>query len=128
MSIQILPVSEGIPESGTAIISLVPLDSNKEPITFNRLTNPQWQLMTPNGSVINGRSFENSALTSLQFVLTGDDTAIFGESDTGDRFLSFQAEYTGQLLDGSIFTGNVIAECTFNIFKVLGQVDKDNPV
>lgn len=123
MSIQTISVNGGIPEGGTAIVSITPLDDNKVPITFNRLTSPQWQLMRTCGTVVNNRTFENSTLTSLQFVLTSDDLAIFGEPDRGGRVLSFQSSYTGQLLDGSIFTGKVVAECVFNVFRVLGQVD-----
>jgi len=124
MSIQQISVEGGIPENGTAIVTISPLDDNKDAVSFAQLTNPQWQLMRIDGAVVNERSFANSSMTSLQFVLNGDDLAIFGDADRGNRVLSFQANYDGSLDDGTTFVGNIVAECAFNIFKVLGQIDE----
>lgn len=110
-------------EQGTAIVTVAPVDSSGTALTFDLLENPQWQLMKESGSVVNGRTFADSSMTSLQFVLTGDDLAIFGTSDRGNRVISFQATYLGSLDDGTTFTAKVVAEGEFNVQKVLGQVD-----
>ncbi len=123
MSVQVISVDGGIPEKGTAIVSIAPIDDNGSSVAFAQLTSPEWQLMNIDGTVINDRTFANSAMTSLQFVLSGDDLAIFGDSDRGNRVLSFSAQYTGTLDDNSSFTGNIVAEGVFNVFRVLGQVD-----
>lgn len=110
-------------EQGTAIVTVAPVDSNGTAITFDLLENPQWQLMKESGSVVNDRTFASSAMTSLQFILTGDDLAIFGTSDRGNRVISFQSTYLGRLDDGTTFIAKVVAEGRFNVQKVLGQVD-----
>ena len=122
MSVQVIS-GDGIAEKGTAIVTVSPVDDNGTALTFEQLTSPEWQLMNIDGTVINDRTFANSAMTSLQFVLSGDDLAIFGDSDRGNRVLSFSAQYTGTLDDNSSFTGNIVAEGVFNVFRVLGQVD-----
>ena len=122
MSVQVIP-GDGIAEKGTAIVTISPVDDNGTSLTFAQLTSPEWQLMNTDGTVINDRTFENSAMASLQFVLSGDDLAIFGESDRGNRVLSFSAQYTGTMDDSTSFTGNIVAEGVFNVFRVLGQVD-----
>jgi len=123
MSVQVIS-GDGIAEKGTAIVTVSPVDDNGTSLTFAQLTNPEWQLMNIDGTVINDRTFENSAMTSLQFVLSGDDLSIFGDSDRGNRVLSFSAQYTGTLDDSTSFTGNIVAEGVFNVFRVLGQVDE----
>ena len=122
MSVQVIS-GDSIAEKGTAIVTISPVDDNGTSLTFAQLTNPEWQLMNTDGTVINDRTFENSAMTSLQFVLSGDDLAIFGDSDRGNRVLSFSAQYTGTMDDSTSFTGNIVAEGVFNVFRVLGQVD-----
>jgi len=114
---------DGIAEKGTAIVTISSVDDNGTSLAFAQLTNPEWQLMNTDGTVINDRTFANSAMTSLQFVLSGDDLAIFGDSDRGNRVLSFSAQYTGTLDDSTSFIGNIVAEGVFNVFRVLGQVD-----
>ena len=123
MSVQVIS-GDGIAEKGTAIVTISPVDDNGTALTFAQLTSPEWQLMNTDGTVINDRTFANSAMTSLQFVLAGDDLAIFGESDRGNRVLSFSAQYTGTMDDSTSFTGNIVAEGVFNVFRVLGQVDE----
>lgn len=122
MSVQVIS-GDGIAEKGTAIVTISPVDDNGTALTFAQLTNPEFQLMNTDGTVINDRTFANSAMTSLQFVLSGEDLAIFGDSDRGNRVLSFSAQYTGTLDDSTSFTGNIVAEGVFNVFRVLGQVD-----
>ena len=122
MSVQVIP-GDGIAEKGTAIVTIYPVDDNGTALTFAQLTNPEWQLMGTDGTVINDRTFANSAMASLQFVLSGGDLAIFGDSDRGNRVLSFSAQYTGTLDDSTSFTGNIVAEGVFNVFRVLGQED-----
>lgn len=122
MSVQVIS-GAGIAEKGTAIVTISPVDDNGTSLAFAQLTSPGWQLMNTDGTVINDRTFENSAMASLQFVLSGDDLAIFGESDRGTRVLSFSAQYTGTLDDSTSFVGNIVAEGVFNVFRVLGQVD-----
>jgi hypothetical protein len=122
MSVQVIS-GDGIAEKGTAIVTISPVDDNGTALTFAQITSPEWQLMNIDGTVINDRTFANSAMTSLQFVLSGDDLAIFGDSDRGNRVLSFSAQYTGTLDDSTSFTGNIVAEGVFNVFRVLGQVD-----
>ena len=130
MSIQQIVVTGGIPEKGTAIVTISPVDENRDAVSFAQLTNPQWQLMRIDGTaaegmaIVNERSFANSAMTSLQFVLSRDDLAIFGKADRGNRVISFQALYNGTLDDGTPFVGSIVAEGSFNIFKVLGQIDE----
>ena len=122
MSVQVIS-GDGIAEKGTAIVTISPVDDNGTALAFAQLTSPEWQLMNTDGTVINDRTFENSAMASLQFVLSGDDLAIFGDSDRGNRVLSFSAQYTGTLDDNTLFNGNIVAEGVFNVFRVLGQVD-----
>jgi hypothetical protein len=122
MSVQVIS-GDDIAEKGTAIVTVSPVDDNGTALTFAQLTNPEWQLMNTDGTVINDRTFANSAMTSLQFILSGEDLAIFGDSDRGNRVLSFSAQYTGTLDDSTSFTGNIVAEVVFNVFRVLGQVD-----
>ena len=122
MSVQVISVDD-IAERGTAIVTISPVDDNGTALTFAQLTSPEWQLMNIDGTVINDRTFANTTMTSLQFVLSGDDLAIFGDSDRGNRVLSFRAQYTGTLDDNTSFTGNIVAEGVFNVFRVLGQVD-----
>lgn len=122
MSVQVI-YGDGIAEKGTAIVTISPVDDNGTALTFAQLTSPEWQLMNTDGTVINDRTFANSDMASLQFVLSGDDLAIFGESDRGNRVLSFSAQYTGTMDDSTTFSGNIVAEGVFNVFRVLGQVD-----
>ena len=122
MSVQVIS-GDGIAEKGTAIVTVSPVDDNGTSLAFAQLTSPEWQLINVDGTVINDRTFANSAMTSLQFVLSGDDLAIFGDSDRGNRVLSFSAQYTGTLDDSTSFTGDIVAEGVFNVFRVLGQVD-----
>ena len=118
MSIQTISITPN--EKGTAIVTISPTDEDDAALTFGELTNPQWQLMRASGTVVNGRTFAASSMTSLEFVLSGDDLAIFGDSDRGNRVLSFYATYDSTA--GSDLP--LVGECVFNIQRILGQVDE----
>jgi len=108
-------------EKGTAVVTIAPVDEDGVALTFGQLTNPQWQLMKTNGAVVNDRTFTLSALSGLSWVISGDDLAIFGSNDSGNRVISFQAEY-----DSSLGTGlPLTAECVFAIDKLVGQVNEE---
>lgn len=107
-------------EQGSAIVTITLADEDDNALVFAQLTNPAWQLMQADGTVVNDRTFALCTMTSLTFALTGDDLAAFGRKDLGTRILSFQAFY-----DSSVATGLAItAECSFKISKLLGQVDQ----
>ena len=106
-------------EKGTAIVTLAPVDEDGVALTFGQLIAPKWQLMRTDGTVVNTRTFAASTMTTLEFVLTGADLALFGSSDNKKRVISFQATY-----DSTVGTElPLIAECTFAIDPMLGQAD-----
>jgi hypothetical protein len=107
-------------EEGTAVVTITPTDEDDNTLTFDDLTSPVWQLMRANGSVVNDRSFANCTMTSLSFVLSGDDLSVYGKGDSCERVLSFYATYNSTL-------GNnlpLVAECEFNISPILGRPDE----
>src|SRR6056297_363205 len=106
-------------EKGTLVVTISPTDEDNTSLSFGDLTNPQWQLMRHDGAVINERTFDNSSMSSLEVVLQGDDLAIFGGSDSGIRYFSFQATYNSTL--GSNLP--LHDECSFSIERLLGQED-----
>lgn len=106
-------------EKGTAVVTLAPVDEDGVALTFGQLINPEWQFMRTDGTVVNARTFAASALTSLEFVLTGDDLALFGSSDNKRRVVSFQATYDSTAGNGL----PLIAECMFAIDPMIGQAD-----
>lgn len=106
-------------EQGTAIVTISPTDEDDTAISFGDLSNPQWQLMRTDGTVVNGRTFAASSMTSLEVVLSGDDLAMFGATDSGKRIFSFYAKYDSSA--GSGFP--LVAEGAFVIDKMTGQVD-----
>ena len=108
-------------EQGTAVVTITPTDEDGEVLTIGQLTNPKWQLMKVDGTIVNNRSFTNGSLSNLTFVLSGDDLAIDALSDTGERVISFQATYNSTV--GSNLP--LIGECTFTIAKILGQKNLD---
>ena len=106
-------------EQGTAKVTVTLTDESGDALVFGDLTDPQWQLMRSDGTVINGRTFAASSLTSLTWVLTGDDLAVFGGLDSGRRVLSFTAKYDSSLANDLTVNG----EARFAIDQLLGQVD-----
>lgn len=108
-------------EKGTAIVTLAPVDEDGVALTVGQLTNPAWQLMKTDGTVVNDRSFAFSPLSSLVFVLSGNDLALFGSSDNKKRVISFQAAYDSTA--GSNLP--LKAECVFAITPLIGQIDAE---
>ncbi len=108
-------------EKGTAVVTIAPVDEDDTALGISDLTNPQWQLMKSDGTVINSRSFANCPLSSLTFVLSGDDLAVFGNNDSCRRVLSFQATYDSTAGNGLPLKG----ECKFSIDRLLGQTDEE---
>lgn len=106
-------------EKGTAVVTAVPTDEDGNELVFNQLSNPQWQLMQSDGTIVNERSFANSALTALTWVIYGDDLAIFGVADGGERVLTFTATYDSTLGDGL----PLHSEFKFHVQELLGIVD-----
>ncbi len=116
MSIQTINVKPH--EKGTAVVTVIPTDHATPPntLTFNQLKNPQWQMITAKGTVVDGCSFDDSSLTSLSWTILGNQLALFGTSDTGIRFITFKATYDSDI-------GNdlpVHAECQFTIEACYG--------
>lgn len=121
--IQLITVTPG--ENGTAVVTLSPVDQNGTAVTFSQLKTPACQLMRDNEThdIINDRDFATFLLTSLTFVLQGDDLAAFGDGDGGGRFLSFHAKYDSEI-DGVAYSDlPLTGECKFNICKFVGQAD-----
>lgn len=109
-------------EQGSAIVTIAPTDENGDALLFAELTSPQWQLMKLDGTIINSRSFANCNLTSFTFTLSGDDLAIFDESDNGWRVLAVQATYDSDAGSGL----NLKAECEFEIDTLLSVDDEES--
>lgn len=119
MTIQVLTTQPN--EKGTAIFSVSPTDEDGNSIVFAQLTNPQWQMMQFDGTVVPGCSYDDSALTSLEWVVSGDQLAIFGDDDVGSRHVTFKATY-----DSSYGTGLPLhAECMFKIQPLVGIVNEE---
>ena len=108
-------------EKGTAVFTIAPVDEDGNALTFGQLKNPAVQLMkSSDGSAIPGCAFADKPLSSLSFVLSGNDLAVFGVNDSGLRLLSFQAAY-----DSTAGTDLPLNdECKFQIKKLAGQVDE----
>lgn len=114
MTIQLL--TEMPSEKGTAVFSVSPVDEDGDALSFAQLTNPQWQLMKTDGTIIDGCAFADSALTALEWVVKGDQLSIIGEGDTGTRRLTFKAAYDSDI--GSDLP--LHEECQFKIQNLLG--------
>jgi hypothetical protein len=107
-------------EQGTAKITIAPTDDAGTALVIGQLATPQWQLMKMDGTIVNSRSFALSTITALVWKLSGDDLAIFGDGDPGNRILSIQATYTSVELGAGC---PLNAECRFSIQRLLGQTD-----
>jgi len=119
MAIQVL--NKKPREKGTAVLTVVPKDQNNNTLTFAQLTNPQWQMITAKGTIVDGCSFEDSSLTSLSWTISGDQLALFGTSDTGIRFVTFKATYNSDI-------GNNLQihdECKFTIEACSGITNSE---
>ena len=85
-------------ENGTVLVSINIKDEKNRILTINDIKNPCWQLeRRSDKTIINNRSFENTSLDSLEFLLYGDDLKIIDENDTGERTLIFKCEYDSTL-------------------------------
>lgn len=115
MAIQKL--SERPNEGGTAIITVVPTDEDDVVIEFADLTNPQWELMQTNGIIISGCAFGDNVMTSLTWIISGDQLAMF--NDSGWRILTFTATYNSDI--GNNLPINIA--CKFKIQPLSGIVD-----
>ena len=104
-------------ENGTAIVTIIPKDEDGVALTFAQLIDPEWQLMRRDGTVVNDRTFESSSMTSLEFILSGEDLEIFNDGDSRIRFISFQAKYNSTI--GSNLP--LIDAAKFEITSVIGQ-------
>lgn len=104
-------------EKGTAVATLVFTDEDGAATVPSDLA---WQLMRPDGTVINGRTFALGSFSGTTIVLSGDDLAMFGSTDTGYRVLSIQGVYDSDAGSDLPLKG----ECGFAIDRLLGQVDE----
>lgn len=108
-------------EKGTAVFSVSITDEAGNALVFAQLKNAQWQMTTYKGTVVSGCSYADSSLTSLTWVISGDQLAIFGTSDTGIRKITFKATYDGDL-------GNDLPihdECQFEIEACTGIANSE---
>lgn len=84
-------------EKGTGKVTIVLKDTEGLGINFADISSPQWRLTLEDGTVVNERTYALSTLTSLTWVLTGEDLAIIGDSDTLRRIISFKCTYNSAL-------------------------------
>lgn len=104
-------------EQGTAVVTLAFTDEDEATVVPTSLS---WQLMrVDDGSTVNERTFANCSFSGSTIVLSGDDLATFGLSDTGDRVLSVQGVYTSSAGSDLPLKG----ELSFTVEKLLGQID-----
>lgn len=82
-------------EGGTAIVTVVPVDEDDAVIAFADLTNPQWELMQTNGTIIPNCAFGDNTMTALTWIISGDQLAMF--NDSGWRILTFTATYNSDI-------------------------------
>lgn len=105
-------------ENSTAIITLTFTD--KDGIEVMPVS-AAWQLQNHDGIVINGRSFENCPFLGNEVVLSGNDLAIFGATDSGYRIFAVEVVYHSK-------AGNYLPltdEIRFRIQRLISQVDLD---
>jgi len=104
-------------EKGTAVVTFSFSDETDTEVTPK--TNA-WQLQNTSGRIINSRSFVNGSFSGTQIVLSGDDLALFGTTDTGNRVLGFQGTYDSDIGMNLSLTDEV----TFTIESLLSQTDE----
>ncbi len=103
-------------EKGTAIVTLAFTDEDGATVVPTSLT---WQLQKLDGTIINSCTFATKTFSGTSIVLSGDDLAIFGDTDSGQRVLSVQGVYSSDA--GSDLP--MKDECRFSIGRLLGQTD-----
>ena len=104
-------------EKGTAIVTLTFTDEDGKGVVPK---SAQWQLMTTDGTIVNGRSFAECSFTGTEVVLSGDDLAIYGTTDSGYRLFAIHAVYDSDA--GSDLPLN--DEVRFKIQRLVSQVDE----
>jgi hypothetical protein len=104
-------------EKGTAVVTLAFTDEDGSTVVPTSLA---YQLMKSDGTVINNRTFALSTFTGTEIVLSGDDLAMYGSSDSGFRILSVQGVYDSTA--GSDLP--LKEECKFVIDQLVGQEDE----
>lgn len=104
-------------ELGTALVTLAYTDEGGNTVVPTSLA---YQLMKTDGTVVNSRTFAASTFSGTSIVLSGDDLAIFGSSDSGRRVLSVQGVYDSDA--GSDLP--LKAELRFTVQSLLGQTDQ----
>lgn len=103
-------------KNGTAVVTILAKDENGRVLGFDDLINPQFQLMAYGDIIVNNLSFENSNMTSLDVVLTGDDLKYIDSRESGERVFTFKAQYNSSAGYGLHLTG----ECEFYISDISG--------
>ena len=114
-----IELTEQPSEMGTAVFTISPVDEDGNALTFAQLTNPQWQLMTSGGVVIDGCGFGDNVMDSLTVTLKGDQLAILSDGKP-KRIFGFQAQYNSTA--GSNLP--LKDECLFRIKKLVSQADE----
>ena len=104
-------------EKGTAIVTLAFTDEDGTTVVPTSLA---WQLMRSDGTVVNDRTFADGSFSGTEIVLSGNDLAMFGGSDSGHRVLSIQGVYDSDAGPDLPLK----AECNFAIDRLLGQTDE----
>ena len=108
-------------ENGSAWVKFTPRDiptdgsSTGTILTISDLEEIRWQLMYPNGQPVNNRTFENGLLTSLDWVIYGQDLAYLEGSVK--RIIAIEYTFNSQL--GLALPGRF--EESFEINKLLSQ-------
>ena len=112
----LIELKEEPSERGTAVFTISPVDDDGKTLTIGQLINPQWQLMTTGGVVIEGCEFGDNEMDSLTVTLKGDQLAILSDGKP-KRIFGFQAQYNST--SGSNLPLN--DECSFKIKKLVSQ-------
>jgi len=110
-------------QNGTAVVEMSFTDEAVPPNAVTP-TNLQWQLMKSDGTIVNDRSFADNSFSAsggeATVVLSWDDLALFGASDSGRRVFSIQGVY-----DSTAGYGLPIKdEAVFFIQQLLGQTNQ----
>ena len=104
-------------EKGTAVVTMAFTDENGDAVVPTGLA---WQLMRPDGTVVNSNTFALNTFTGTQVVLGGDDLVFYDDGDSGDRVFSVQGVYNSTLGTGL----HIKDELRFAISNLLGQTDQ----
>jgi len=102
-----------INENGVALMTLTFQDTSGT--IFVPVTS-YWQLMKPNGAIVNNRTFDLNSFSGTTVVLSGNDLKM---DDTGDvkRIFAVQGTFNSSIGSGLPFT----AEFAFNVRNLYSQ-------